>query len=85
MAVDVLNERQALRQVIQGGDGAKLGDHRLGRLGRVGARCGEGGNDVVCAPQVLLPDDLGLAIDAFGLAGVIVGPAADGLFDDAGH
>jgi hypothetical protein len=86
VAVDVLDQAQASGQVVQGDDGTKLGDDRL--LGRGGPRSrglSQGGNDVVGAAEILLPDNLGLAIDAAAFACVVLRLPAYGLFDEASH
>ena len=83
MAVDVLDEAQALGEAEECGDGAELA-HEGGRGLGVGVAA-HGGEDVVGSAEVFLPDDLGFAVDALALAGVVVGFAADGFFDDADH
>ena len=65
------------------GDGAELADQGGCGLG-VGVAA-HGGEDIVGATEVFLPDDFGLAADALALAGVVVGFAADDFLDDAGH
>ena len=88
VAVDMVAQFQSLGDVIQGHDGAEVGDDSLARPGRrvgVGSGGSQGGDDVVGTAEVLLPDDGGLAVDAAALAGVVVGPAADGFLDDARH
>ena len=83
MAVDDSGELQAPGEVEEGGDGAEVADGGLGSGG--GGSELEFGDDVVGATEVDLADDFGLAVDALGLAGVVVGVAADDLLDEAGH
>ena len=56
-------------------------------LGTQGRRPGPlaGSDDVFELAEVLLPDNLGLAIDAAAFAGVVVDASVNGLLDDAGH
>ena len=73
VAVDVLDQAQASGQVVQGDDGAELGDDRLlGRGGEGSRGSSQSGDDVVGAAEILLPDDLGLAVDAAAFACVVV-------------
>ena len=83
VAVDDSGELQAPGEVEEGGDGAEVADGGLGS-GDGGGEL-EFGDDVVGATKVDLADDFGLAVDALGLAGVVVGVAADDLLDEAGH
>ena len=83
VAVDDSGELQAPGEVEEGGDGAEVADGGLGSGGGGGEL--EFGDDVVGATEVDLADDFGLAVDALGLAGVVVGVAADDLLDEAGH
>ena len=86
MAVDVLDQVQAPGQVVQGHDGAELGDDRLlGRGGEDSRGLSQRGDDVVGAAEILLPDDFGLTGDAAAFACVVVGLPADGLLDKACH
>src|SRR5262249_52332726 len=86
VAVDLLDQAEASGQIVQGDDGAELGDDRvLGRGGPWGRGLGQGGDDVVSAAEILLPDDLGLAVDAAAFAWVVVGLAVDGLLEEARH
>ena len=61
------------------------GDEQVGADGGAWAALGDVAVDVVGATEVDLADDFGLAVDALGLAGVVVGVAADDLLDEAGH
>ena len=83
VAVDVLDEAQALGEVEEGRGAAEVADEgaRGGRDGGVGAL----GDDVVDAAEVPGLDDLGAAVDARGLAGVVIGLAMDVLADEARH
>ncbi len=83
VAVDDSGELQAPGEVEEGGDDAEVADGGLGSGGGGGEL--EFGDDVVGATEVDLADDFGLAVDALGLAGVVVGVAADDLLDEAGH
>ncbi len=83
VAVDDSGELQAPGEVEEGGDGAEVADGGLGSGGGGGEL--EFGDDVVGATEVDLADDFGLAVDALGLAGVVVGVAADDLLDETGH
>ena len=86
VAVDVLDQSQALGHVVQGEHGAELGDDRFLGSGGGGSRgLSQGGDDVVGAAEILLPDDFGLAVDAAALACVVVDLAVDGLLDEARH
>ncbi len=86
VAVDVLDQAQASGQVEQGHDGAELGDDRLlGRGGEGSRGLSQRGDDVVGAAEILLPDDLGLAVDAAAFACVVGGLPADGLLEEARH
>ena len=88
VAVDGINPSQLLGEVKQGHDGAEVGDPRLAGLGGslgIGRGRSEGGDDVVGATEVLLPDDGGLAVDAAPCAGVVGGTPAEDRLDEAGH
>ena len=61
------------------------GDEQVGADEGAWAALGDVAVDVVGATEVDLADDFGLAVDALGLAGVVVGVAADDLLDEAGH
>ncbi len=61
------------------------GDEQVGADGGAWAALGDVAVDVVGATEVDLADDFGLAVDALGLAGVVVGVAADDLLDETGH
>jgi len=77
--IDAVDELEPKRQVIEADDRGKVGD--AGRLGRGQRRslgsARESGEDILGAAEVLLPDDLGFAVDALALAGVVVGMASD--------
>jgi hypothetical protein len=85
VTIDEFAQTQALGEVIESGDGTKLGDGSF--LGRVGLGVGvaDGRDEVVSPAEVLLPDDLGLAADAAAFAGLVVGVAAEDLPDNACH
>src|SRR5206468_4223060 len=87
VSIDAFDELKPLRQVIEADDGGEVGD--VGGLGRDGgwslSGAGESRDNVVGAAQVLLPDDLGFAVDALTLAGVVVGMASDLLGGEASH
>src|SRR5262249_8658621 len=88
VAIDVVAELELLSDVIQGHDGSEFGDEGLAAPRRWlsgGSGGSQGGNEVISPAQGLLPDDGGLAVDASALAGVVVGPSADGFLDEAGH
>src|SRR5262249_32766574 len=71
--VDMLDQAEASGQIVQGHDGAELGDDRvLGRGDPGGGGLGQGGDDVVGAAEILLPDDFGLAVDPAAFACVVV-------------
>ena len=84
MAVDVLDELQAAGEGEQGGGGTEFAHDRLQWLGEHGGGT-ELLDDLVGAAEIGLGNDLGLAVDAFADAGVVVGVAADDLLDDAGR
>ena len=83
MAVDVLDEAQALGEVEEGGDAAEVADEGAGCGGDGGI--GALGDEVVDAAEVPGLDDFGAAVDAGGAAGVVVELAVDVLADQAGH
>ena len=64
-------------EVVQGHDGAEVGDDRLLGGAVVGCVVGwsQGGDDVVGAAEILLPDDLGLAVDAAAFRSHNINPA----------
>ena len=84
-------EDGALEPGGDGGFGAGVeaavegGDEQVGADGGAWAALGDVAVDVVGATEVDLADDFGLAVDALGLAGVVVGVAADDLLDETGH
>ena len=84
VAVDVLGKPEAAGEGEQGGAGAELPHDGLPGLG-AGVGSLEFLDDAVGAAQVGLGDDLGLAVDALGDAGVVVGVPADDLLEEAGH
>lgn len=75
---------QTLSDIEQGGD---IGES--GHLGFEGLRWlpGElgGGDEIVDFAEVDLADDLGFAIDALAIAGVVIGVAADYFGSEARH
>ena len=65
--------------------GARSGGHlRFEGLRRLVGEFG-GGDEVVDFAEVDLADDLGLAIDALAIAGVVIGVAADYFGGEARH
>ena len=80
--IEQLDQIQPLSDIEQSG-----GISESGHLRFEGLRClvGEfgGGDEVVDFAEVDLADDLGLAIDALAIAGVVVGVAADYLGSEA--
>ena len=88
MSVDVLDDAEPLCQVIQGSNGAELNDEGLFWFGQQFSRFGRlshGPDDIFRTAQVLLPDDLGFAVDALALPGIIIGLAADHFLGDTRH
>lgn len=78
------DEIQALSDVEEGGDISKSGHLSFEWLGwQVGPF--RGGDDVVDLAEVDLPDDLGFAVDALAIAGVVIGVAADEFGGEARH
>src|SRR5262245_24421390 len=86
VTVDELDQAEALGQIVQGDRRPEFGDHRLlgGRADR-GRRSSQSGDDLVGAAKVLLPDDLGPAVDSTAFARVVVGLTVDSFLDEAGH
>ena len=80
MAVDVLDEAQALGEAEECGDGAELA-HEGGRGLGVGVAA-HGGEDVVGSARYFCQTILGLPSTRLHF---VVGFAADGFFDDADH
>lgn len=82
--IEQLDQIQTLRDIEQGsdiGESSHLGFERLGRvLGALG-----GSDEIVDFAEIDLADDLGLAIDALAIAGVVIGVAADLLGGEARH
>ncbi len=84
VAVNVLGQAETAGEGEEGSAGTELAhDGLLGLGGGVGSL--EFLDDAVGTAQVGLGDDLGLAVDALGDAGVVVGVPADDLLDEAGH
>ena len=74
--IEQLNQVQTLSDIEQGGGITESGHVRFERLRwLVGVL--DGSNQIVDFSEVDLPDDLGFAIDALAIAGVVIGVAAD--------
>ena len=84
LGIDMLEQLKPLSQIIQGGDGAKVSDHGVLRFYYIGA-LGHGGDDVIGLAEVLLPEDLRLAVDPLAFAGIVVGRAANEFCGYADH
>ena len=77
-------------QVIQSGLGTERHDVGFAGRGRLRGRLGgiwsaEAADDVLDGTEILLEDDLGLAVDPLALAQVVVGMAPDDLLRQARH
>ena len=75
---------QAGGDIEQGGDVSEGGDGGFQWLRRLMGDLG-GGDQVIDFAEVDLADDLGFAVDALAVAGVVIGVAADLLGGEAGH
>ena len=75
---------QAGGDIEKGGDIAASGHDRFQRLGQLMGLLG-GSHHVVDFAEVDLTDDLGFAVDALAIAGVVIGVAADVLRREAWH
>ena len=82
--IEQLDQIQALSDVEQSGGITESGDLRFEGLRRLVGELG-GGDEVVDFAEVDLADDLGLAIDALAIAGVVIGMAADYFGSEARH
>lgn len=86
MTVDVLKQAQALYQIEERNNRTELGDDNLFGSRHIRRRFpAHGSDDIVCPPEVFLPDDLGLAVDPLAFAGVVVSLAVNVLFNDCCH
>ena len=83
VAVDVLDEAQARGDIEQGGAGSEVAHDGGFRL--LGGGVAQLAGNVVNATEVLLGDDLGLAVDTLALAHVVVRVAADDFLHEARH
>ena len=76
--IEQLNQVQTLSDIEQGGAITESGHVRFEWLRwLVGVL--DGSNEIVDFAEVDLADDLGFAIDALAIAGVVIGVAADNL------
>ena len=82
--IEQRDQIQTLRDVEQSGGIAESGDLGFERLRRLLGPLG-GGDEVVDFAEVDLADDLGLAIDALAIAGVVISMAPDLLGGEARH
>ena len=73
-----------LSDIQQGGYIGESGHLRFERLGRLLGALG-GSDEIVDFAKVDLADDLGFAIDALAIAGVVIGVAADRFGGEARH
>ena len=74
--IEQLEQIQTLSDVEEGGDISESGHLRFEGLRRLLGAFG-GGHEIVDFAEVDLADDLGFAIDALAIAGVVIGVAAD--------
>jgi len=80
MAINGRDDIELLSHVESGDDGAEFPDDPF-----LGSRLGESEDQLLRRADVLLPDDLGFAVDPSALAEVVIGVSADELFSEAGH
>ena len=82
--IEQRDEIETLGDVPQGGDVATGGDLGFERLrGNISLLCG--GDEVLDLAEVDLADDLGLAVNALAIAGIVIGVAVDLLGGEARH
>jgi hypothetical protein len=82
--IEQRDQIETLGDVPQGGDVAAGGDLGFERLrGNMSLLCG--GDEVLDLAEVDLADDLGLAVNALAIAGVIIGVTVDLLGGEARH
>ncbi len=82
--IEQRDEMETLGDLPQGGDVAAGGDLGFERLrGNMSLLCG--GDEVLDLTEVDLADDLGLAVNALAIAGVVVGVTVDLLGGEARH
>ena len=82
--IEQRDQIQTLSDVEEGGGIAESGDLGFEGLGRLLGALG-GGDEVVDLAEVDLADDLGLAVDALAIAGVVIGVAGDGFWGEDRH
>jgi hypothetical protein len=82
--IEQRDQIQTLSDVEQGGGIGESGHLRFEGLRWQVGELG-GGDEVVDFAEVDLADDLGLAIDALAIAGVVIGMAADYFGSEARH
>lgn len=80
MAINGRDDIELLSHVERGDDGAEFPDDPFLRI-----RLGESEDQLLRRADVLLPDDLGFAVDPSALAQVVIGVSPDELFSEAGH
>ena len=82
--IEQRDEIETLGDVPQGGDVAAGGDLSFERLrGHMDSL--RGGDEVLKLAEVDLADDLGLAVNALAIAGIVIGVTVDLLGGEAGH
>jgi hypothetical protein len=82
--IEQSDQIQTLSDIEQGGDIGESGHLGFERLGRLLGLFG-GSGEIVDFAEIDLADDLGLAVDALAIAGVVIGVAADQFGSEARH
>ena len=82
--IEQRDEIETLGDVPQGGDVAAGGDLGFERL-RGNMSLLRGGDEVLEIAEVNLADDLGLAVNALAIAGIVIGVTVDLLGGEAWH